>query len=121
MTLPQAASRLAVSGSTLYAACDQWNCQSLYSIDVNDPQNPTITQEWALPVGVQDMIAGEPGTLYLVTSNEGIWALDTADPLELRLSGPLQLAGDFARIKVLGDKMLAAVYDGGAYVIQIDR
>ena len=121
LTLPQAASRLAVGGSILYAACDQWNCQSLYIIDVGDPQNPAIVQEWTLPIGVQDMVAGEPGTFYLVSRNEGIWTLDTGDPSDLRLSGPLQLAGDFARIKVVGDKMLAAVYDGGAYVIQIDR
>jgi len=121
LTLPQAASRLAVAGTILYAACDQWNCQSLYSIDVGDPLNPAITQEWKLPVGVQDMVVGEPGTLYLVTRSEGIWALDTSDPSEFRLSGPLKLAGDFARVKVLGDKMLAAVYESGAYVIQIDR
>jgi hypothetical protein len=121
VTLPEAASRLAVVGNTLYAACDKWNCQSLYSLDVADPQNPSLSGQWQLPFGVQEMITNEDGTLYLVSFDQGLWLLNAVDPDQPYLAGNLQLASEYVRLEVTADRLYAAAYDAGLYVIEVNR
>jgi hypothetical protein len=39
----------------------------------------------------------------------------------LRLTGSLPLPGEFTRLKIEGDQIYAATFDGGLYQIQIER
>lgn len=114
-------SRLAIVGDRLYASCDKWNCSSLYAIDVGDPADPRIVVKWPLPFGVQDMVVGDQGLIYMITLDEGIWVLDASDPNNVRLAGRGQLPGSYVRLKVIDSQIYAAAYDAGLYVIQVDR
>ncbi len=121
LTMPEFVSRLAVVGDTLYATCDFHNCQSVYAVDVSDKQNPDITTRWTIPFGVRDMVTDDQGTIYLNTSEQRIWSMDSSDPAQLRLTGVQQLPGEFAKLKIEGNQMYAATYDGGLYQIQVKR
>jgi hypothetical protein len=117
LTLPEGASQLAVAGDTLFASCDGYSCQNLYSINVTDPENPVLTDSWPLPFGVQEMITGENGVIFLVTSDDGTWVLDASEPDRLHLSGRLPMAG---RLEISGDMIYAAAGDAGLYVVQVE-
>ena len=121
LTMPEFVSRLAVVSDTLYAACDFHNCQSIYAVDVSDKQNPDITTRWTIPFGVRNMVTDDQGTIYLITSEQRIWSMDGSDPAQLRLTGVQKLPGEFAKLKIEGDQMYAATYDGGLYQIQVER
>jgi hypothetical protein len=121
LTMTESANRLAVTGDTLYAACDFYNCQAVYAIDVADAENPHIFARWTIPFGVQDMVADEQGTIYLVTSEQSIWSMDGSDPAQLRLTGTWQLPGQFARLNIEGDQIYAATFEGGLYQLQVER
>ncbi|MGB3716811.1 MAG: hypothetical protein WA996_20525 [Candidatus Promineifilaceae bacterium] len=117
LALPEGASRMAMAGDMLFASCDGYSCQNLYSIDVTDPDNPVVTDSRPLPFGVQEMITGENGVIFLVTSDDGTWVLDASEPDRLHLSGRLPLTG---RLEINGDMIYAAAGDGGLYVIQLE-
>jgi hypothetical protein len=117
VALPEGASRLAVAGDTLFAACDGYDCQNLYSINVTDPENPVLADSWPSPFGVHEMVAGENGLIFLVTSDDGTWVLDAAEPDRLHLSGRLPMTG---RLEANGDMIYAAAGDGGLYVVQLE-
>lgn len=117
VALPDRASRLAVTGDTLFASCDGYNCQNLYALDVSDPDNPALTDSWPLPLGIQEMIAGDSNTIILVTYDDGSWVLDVTEPGRPQLLGRLPFAG---RLQIDGDMIYAAAYDGGLYIVQLD-
>jgi hypothetical protein len=117
LTLPEGASQLAVAGDTLFASCDGYSCQNLYSINVADPENPVSTDSWPLPFGVQEMITSENGLIFLVTSDNGTWVLDASEPDRLHLSGRLPITG---RLEINGDMIYAAAGDAGLYVVQVE-
>jgi hypothetical protein len=121
LKMTETVSRLAVVGDTLYAACDAHNCQAIYAIDISDKQNPDVTSRWTIPFGVRDMVVDSQGTIYLVTSEQSIWSMDGRDPARLRLTGSISLPGEFTRLKVEGDQLYAAAFDGGLYQIQVQR
>lgn len=121
VTMPEFVSRLAVVGDSLYAACDGYNCQSIYVVDVADKQEPDIVSRWTIPFGVRDMTTDEQGAIYLVTSEQRIVTMDGRDPARLRLTGGIQLPGEFNRLKIEGDQIYAAAFDGGLYQIQVER
>jgi hypothetical protein len=116
VALPEGAGRLAVAGDTLFASCDGYGCQNLYSIDVIDPENPVLADSWPLPFGAHEMITGENGIIFLVTPDDGTWLLDASEPDRLHLSGRLPLTGQLA---IDGDMIYAAAGDGGLYVVQV--
>jgi hypothetical protein len=119
--MPEFVSRLAVVGDTLYAACDGHNCQSIYAIDVSATEEPEIISRWTIPFGVRDMVADDQGAIYLVTSERRIVSMDGSDPARLRLTGALYLPGEFTRLKIEGDQIYAAAFEGGLYQIQVER
>ncbi len=121
VTLPEFVARLTVVGDTLYAACDGYNCQAIYAVDVADKQAPDVISRWTIPYGVRDMAADEQGAIYLITSEQRIMTLDGSDPNQLRLTGALSLPGGFTRLKFEGDQIYAAAFDGGLYQIQVER
>jgi hypothetical protein len=121
LTLPEFASRLVAIDDTLYAACDGHNCQSIYVVDASDKQDPHVTRRWQIPFGVRGMVTGEGGTIYLVTSEQRIVALDGSDPARLRMTGALELPGEYNRLEIEGDQLHAATFDGGLYQIQAAR
>jgi hypothetical protein len=121
VTMPEFVSRLAVAGNALYAACDGHNCQAIYAVDVTDKQAPEVISRWTIPFGVRDMMTDEQGAIYLVTSEQRIVTMDGSDPARLRLTGAIRLPGEFTRLKIEGDQIYAAAYDGGLYQIQIER
>jgi hypothetical protein len=118
LALPENASRLAVAGDVLFVSCDGYSCQNLTLIDVTDPHHPIVTDSWSLPFGVQDMITGEKGVIFLVTSDDGTWVLDASEPDRLHLSGRLPMAG---RLKISGDMIYVPAGDAGLYVVQVER
>jgi hypothetical protein len=120
LELPEYVSELALAGDTLFAICDGFNCQNLYGVDVSDPQNPTILGPWAMPFGAVETAADGQGIIYLITPVEGIWVLNATDPANPYLAGRLQIAGGFARLKLVEDTIYAAAFDAGLYVIQAD-
>ncbi len=119
ITMPEYTNRLALSGEMLYAACDMWNCQSFYAIDVSTPDSPTIFGQWAIEIGVVDMIPAGDGLFLLSTVNQGIWLLDVSDPVDPALKGQIQLPGDFVRLKMNEGVVYVAAYDAGLYVLQM--
>ncbi len=121
LTMPEFVNRLAVVGDALYAACDGHNCQSIYAVDVADRQAPDVISRWTIPFGVRDMVTDEQGIIYLVTSERSILTMDGNDPARLRLTGSQRLPGEFNRLKIEGDQVYAAAYNGGLYQIQVER
>jgi hypothetical protein len=121
LTMPEFVNRLAVVGDSLYAACDSFNCQSVYFVDVADKQEPDVVSRWTIPFGVRDMVPGEQGVIYLVTSEQRIVIMDGSDPSRLRLTGDQRLPGAFNRLLIEGDHIYAAAFDGGLYQLQSVR
>lgn len=117
--LPRVAWRLAVAGETVFAACDPFYCQSLYSIDVSDPANPTLAGEWALPFDVYSMVPDGQGMVYLITQAEGSWVLNASDPDQPTLAGHLQVADWFSQLIIVEDTIY--VVNFGLYVIEVNR
>jgi hypothetical protein len=115
--MPEYANKLGLEGDRLYAACDGFNCQSLYVIDVSAPDSAEITGRWQMNAGAGDMVAMGNGLFLMPNFDEGIWVLDVSDPANPFLAGRLQLPGDFARFKVIDGVVYAAVFDGGLYVL----
>jgi hypothetical protein len=54
------------------------------------------------------------------TYGEGVFLLNLSDPENPYLAGHIQLPGDYSRLKVQGDTIYAAVYDGGLFIIDIE-
>lgn len=121
VTLPEAASRLSVFGNTIYVACDQWNCQTLYAIDVTNRETPTMTQTWALPFGVWDMVSDGQGIIYLMTADGWVWALDVTDAGQPHLVGSTLIPGGYARLRVVGNTVYAAAGEAGLFVFEVVR
>jgi hypothetical protein len=119
VTMPEAANRLALVGDTLFAACDRWNCQSLYAIDVSDPESAAVVGQWQINIGVQDLLPAGAGLFYISTVDQGVWLLNAGDPANPYLAGRIQLAGDYARLKVQDGVVYAATYEGGMYVLSV--
>ncbi len=112
--------RLALVGNTLYAACDSWNCQSLYAIDVTEPESADISGRWQMNAAADELTPFGEGLFLMVDYEDGIWVLDVSDPNNPYLAGRLLLPGDYARLKVVDGVVYAAVYDGGFYVLEIE-
>jgi hypothetical protein len=119
IVLPEAVNQIGFSGETLYAACDGWNCQSLYTIDVSDPYAAEITGRWTLNVRTADLVSAGEGLIFLSTYGDGIWLLDVNDPANPYLAGHIELPGDYARLKVVDGVVYAAAFDGGLYVLGV--
>ncbi|MFZ0547850.1 MAG: hypothetical protein WAM60_20560, partial [Candidatus Promineifilaceae bacterium] len=104
-------------GDTLIAACDGWNCQSLYTIDISEPYSPEITGQWQMSVGAQDLVPAGDGLFYMLTPEDGLWLLNASDPANPFLSGHIQLPGDYAHLKIQDGRLYAATYDAGLYLL----
>jgi hypothetical protein len=120
ITMPEYTNRLALVGETLYAVCDKWNCQSLFSLDVSDPASVEVTGQWEIFVGAGDLAPVGEGLFLMSTYGEGVFLLNLSDPENPYLAGHIQLPGDYSRLKVQGDTIYAAVYDGGLFIIDIE-
>jgi hypothetical protein len=120
VAMPESTNRIALSGDTLFAVCDRWNCQSLYTIDVSDPESAEITGQWRINFGAADLVSVGDGLYLVPTFEEGIWLLNVADPANPYLAGRIQLPGDYSRLKVQDGVVYAAVYDGGLYGLGVE-
>jgi hypothetical protein len=117
ITLPEATSRIGVDGDTLIAACDRWNCQSLYTIDVSDPASAEITGQWQLNAGALDLIPAGNGRFYMPTQEEGLWLLSASDPATPTVIGQIYLPGEYTRLKIQDGVVYAAAYNSGLYLL----
>lgn len=119
LTLPMGAgSKLFFAGGRLYAACDGWNCQQLFAIDVADPENMVVAGTYRLPMGVLETAVDAAGNVYLQTAGNDIWLLSAGDPDNLRLTGRLMLPGQYARLKLVDNKIYVSAYDGGLFIVE---
>jgi hypothetical protein len=120
VVMAESANQLALYDNRLYAACDLWNYQSLYAIDVTEPGSAEITGTWQMNVGAANLIPASDGKFYMTTTIGELWLLDVSDLANPVLSGHIQLPGSYARLMVDEGLIYAAAFDGGLYVLSAE-
>jgi hypothetical protein len=106
----------------------------LYTLDLSNPAQPAAGGGFALPFGVQEMVAAGD-TLYAIGSSRsdmpeppgGVWALDVSDPSQPYLAGQRELLTNaspdvhgcrLCDLSVDGDWLYVAAGDSGLFVLQ---
>lgn len=109
----------------------------LYTLDLSNPAQPAAGGGFALPFGVQEMVAAGD-TLYAIGSSRsdmpeppgGVWALDVSDPSQPYLAGQRQLLTNaspdvhgcrLCDLSVNGDWLYVAAGDSGLFVVQAEQ
>jgi len=106
----------------------------LYTLDLSNPAQPAAGGGFALPFGVQEMVAAGD-TLYAIGSSRsdmpeppgGVWALDVSDPSQPYLAGQRELLTNaspdvhgcrLCDLSLDGDWLYVAAGDSGLFVVQ---
>ena len=103
---------LRVAGNIVYAAD---GLGGLVTIDVTDPDAPTLISRLVIPGGqardVRVDVRTDRTTVYLAAAAAGLVAVDATNPASMRILGSVTMPGNATRLDYAGDRVFVAAWN----------
>lgn len=120
LALPRHYARIGVLGDQLILSCESWNCDQVGRVDMSDPTQPFLQEEWMAPFGFNEMMPLDGQRLVVTTWENGIWVLDFSEDEAPRLNGRIPIPQATHNIKTSGNMLTVPANDAGFYLIRIE-